>query len=193
MKHLTVRFAWHDNKWNGKICKNPSENVYCVDNYSLLSSRIQRRRNVEIEEKFKERPISEVKDNSNYIPPCYWCINILGKEEYGIEDIHPFGDTWDKFSNVPPLSESLKPFSIFTWNFKLSFTTTGAYKYPPDLEDRVRKYIKNIEPLKSITFFYANYSNPITGDERKYLVLGAGLVKEKIKFPKEYDFPKELY
>ncbi len=193
MKHLTIRFAWHDSKWNGKICKNPSENVYCVDNYSLLSSRIQRRRNIEIEEKFKGISISEVKDNSNYIPPCYWCINVLGKEKHNIEDIHPFGDTWNAFRVVPPLNEELKPFSVFTWNFKLSFTTTGAYKYPPDLEDRVRKYIENIEPTKSIAFFYANYSNPITGDERKYLVLGAGLVREKIEFPKKYDIPKELY
>jgi len=193
MKHLTIRFAWHDSKWNGKVCKNPSENVYCVDNCSLLSSRIQRRRNIEIEEKFKGMPISEVKDNSNYIPPCYWCINVLGKEEYHIEDIHPFRDTWNKFSVVPPFNEILKPFSAFTWNFKLSFTTTGVYKYPPDLEDRVRKYIKNIEPSKSIVFFYANYGNPITGDERKYLVLGVGVVRENIEFPKEYDIPKELY
>ena len=43
MKHLTVRFAWHDNKWNGKICKNPRMNFYCRGNYSLLSPRIQKR------------------------------------------------------------------------------------------------------------------------------------------------------
>ena len=166
MKHITIRVAWHDNKWNGKICKNPSENVYCVDNYSLLSSRIQRRRNIEIEEKFKGKSISEVKNNSAYIPPCYWCINILGEEKHTIEDTHPFGDTSNEFSVIPPLNEILKPFSVFTWNFKLSFTTTGVYKYPPDLEDRVKKYIKNIEPTKSVVFLYANYSNPVTGDER---------------------------
>lgn len=193
MKHITIRVAWHDNKWNGKICKNPSENVYCVDNYSLLSSRIQRRRNIEIEEKFKGKSISEVKNNSAYIPPCYWCINILGEEKHTIEDTHPFGDTSNKFSVIPPLNEILKPFSVFTWNFKLSFTTTGVYKYPPDLEDRVKKYIKNIEPTKSVVFLYANYSNPVTGDERKYLVLGAGLVREEIEFPKKYDIPEELY
>jgi hypothetical protein len=30
MKHLTVRLAWHDNKENGKVCKSPARNVYCV-------------------------------------------------------------------------------------------------------------------------------------------------------------------
>jgi len=39
-QHITVRQAWHDNKWNGRICKNPSENDYCIGDYSLLSSRI---------------------------------------------------------------------------------------------------------------------------------------------------------
>ena len=191
MKHLTVRFAWHDNKWNGRICRSPSGNVYCVDNYSLLSSRIQRRRNIEIEEKAKGRTLSEVSEE--YLPPCYWCINLLGDKEYGVKDRHPFCDTWDKFSNVPPIAEILKPFSVFTWNFKLSFTTTGAYRYPPDLKDRVKRYIKKIKPSKSIVFFYANYSNPITADERKYLILGAGVVKDDIKLPKEYEFSQELY
>ena len=30
MKHLTIRVAWHDNKWNRAICKNPIENTYCL-------------------------------------------------------------------------------------------------------------------------------------------------------------------
>ena len=112
MKHLTVRFAWHDSKWNGKVCARPSENVYCVDNYSLLSSRIQRRRNLEIEEKFKEKALSEI--DGEYTPPCYWCINLLGEKEYTLKDRHPFCDTWAKFSDVPPITEKiLKPFSFY--------------------------------------------------------------------------------
>jgi len=193
MKHLTVRFAWHDGKWNGKVCRNPSENIYCVDNYSLLSSRIQRRRKVEIEEKFRGCDISEIKNEANYTPPCYWCINALGSKECLIEDAHPFADTWDKFRVVPPIKEIIKPYSVFTWNFNLSFNAPGNYIHPPDLENRVKKYIDEIKPRQSIVFFYANYGNPITGDERKYLLLGAGLVREKPQFPKSYNFPQKLY
>lgn len=29
-KHLTIRLAWHDNKWDGKICNDPSNNVYVL-------------------------------------------------------------------------------------------------------------------------------------------------------------------
>ena len=30
IKHISIRVPWHDNKWNGTICKNPSENSYCL-------------------------------------------------------------------------------------------------------------------------------------------------------------------
>src|SRR5215210_4526168 len=30
MHHLTQRVAWHDNRWNGTICRAPSENPFCV-------------------------------------------------------------------------------------------------------------------------------------------------------------------
>ena len=31
MHHLNVRVAWHDNRWNGTICRNPCGNSFCVD------------------------------------------------------------------------------------------------------------------------------------------------------------------
>lgn len=41
-KHLTVRMAWHDNRWNGKVCLNPEGNTYCTGAHSLLSGRIKK-------------------------------------------------------------------------------------------------------------------------------------------------------
>ena len=29
MHHLTLRVAWHDNRWNGTICRAPSLNRFC--------------------------------------------------------------------------------------------------------------------------------------------------------------------
>lgn len=31
MFHLNVRVAWHDNRWNGTVCRKPLENSFCVD------------------------------------------------------------------------------------------------------------------------------------------------------------------
>ena len=42
--HLTVRMAWHDNNWDGKVCQNPVSNTYCTGAHSLLSGRIEKRK-----------------------------------------------------------------------------------------------------------------------------------------------------
>jgi|Wag4MinimDraft_11_1082651.scaffolds.fasta_scaffold00868_4 exodeoxyribonuclease V alpha subunit len=191
--HVTVRVAWHDNKWNGKVCNKPEENIYCIDNYSLLSSRIQRRRDLNLEQDTAGKEICEVWKNIGYVPPCYWCINLNGNANCTVKDPHPFSDTNPKFGEkVPPIDAVLHPNSVYTWNFKLSFDVKkGNYRYPPDLEERVKEYINKIKPGSSIVFFYANYGNPINGDERKYLLVGAALVKN-IEYPSEYEMPPEL-
>jgi exodeoxyribonuclease V alpha subunit len=198
VKHVSVRFAWHDNCWNGKICKSPEKNVYCIGNYSLLSPRIQRRIDLSLEKLCKNQAVAEVVKNKGYLPPCYWSINAQGEESFQIEDPHPFSDTkmWgEKFSaNVPPLREILKSYSVFTWCFKISFErerTDQLYPHPEELEERVNEYLSELEKEKSIVFFYSNYSNPVTGDKYQYLLLGAGLLKEVDK-PKKYEIPANL-
>lgn len=198
MKHLTVRFAWHDNKWDGRICKAPDMNFYCTGNYSLLSPRIQKRIDLEIEKRYKNQKISQVVNEIGYLPPCYWCINALGNEACRIEDPHPFVESrrWgDQFrKDVPPLQEEIKKFSIFSWCFQMSFEKGDSEQnYPPFdvLEKRAKDYINELEKRKSIAFFYANYSNPITGDDYKYLLLGAGLVVDT-KEPSHYNIPQEF-
>ena len=28
--HLTIRVAWHDSRWDGTICRAPSDNAFCI-------------------------------------------------------------------------------------------------------------------------------------------------------------------
>ena len=30
MFHLTLRVAWHENRWNGTVCRNPAQNSFCI-------------------------------------------------------------------------------------------------------------------------------------------------------------------
>lgn len=197
MKHVTIRFAWHDNKWNGRICKDPKSNIYCIDNYSLLSPRIQKRIDLEVEDSFKECLISDSLNTKNYFPPCYWVINAFGDNNYVINDPHPFQDTTqygERFKSVPPLRNNLKDHSVYTWCFKLGFNENQEVQlYVPieELERRVDFYTREILANRSIAFFYANYSNPLTGDDYKYALLGAGLVRD-IEKPLEYNIPSDL-
>ena len=75
--HISARLAWHDSGWNGRICKNPKANTYCVGQYSFPGDMISLRRNIEAEE---EHAGSAIKD-LDYIPPCIWTCNAFGEKE----------------------------------------------------------------------------------------------------------------
>lgn len=61
--HLSVRVAWHDNRWNGTVCTAPSGNSFCV-----YLDRIRAERDDEEEDKIAG---SSWKDLSREaMPPC---------------------------------------------------------------------------------------------------------------------------
>ena len=41
--HISARLAWHDSGWNGRVCRDPKANTYCVGQHSyqkeLLATR----------------------------------------------------------------------------------------------------------------------------------------------------------
>ena len=122
IKHATVRMAWHGNKWNGRICLDPEKNEYCVGEFSLLSNRLRRRRNLEIEGNRENRgEVPDKKRCGGYIPPCYWSLNAFGTQEIEIEHEHPMIETNKNIKDTPAIPETLPPSSVFTWPFKLSF------------------------------------------------------------------------
>ena len=189
-KNLSIRLAWHDNKWNGQVCKDPKNNVYCRGNYSLLSSRIQRRIDLDLEDKFKGVSLPELIKKTNYIPPCYWSINAFGNQSYTALDSHPFGDLGGyrkKFESIPPLTYSISPFTLSTWPFSIGYGE-GYQRYTsiPVLKNRTQHYLSELKPKSSIAFLYCNYSNPLTGDDYKYALVGVGLI-EDTESPQDYE------
>lgn len=176
-KHLTLRVAWHDNKWNGAICKDPENNTYCSGFNSLLSERIRRRKdeNMEMEIANKGKSLNEI----DYLPPCFWSVNLFGKDPIKAKHDNPAAPS------LKPIEEELPARSMYSWPFAVSFTRTkkenqesGAY--PKNLEEtRIPRFNAKIYEGKSIAFMYAKFSNPITEEEQQYLVVGAGLVDRK--------------
>jgi exodeoxyribonuclease V alpha subunit len=148
VKHVSVRFAWHDDNWDGAICKDPERNVYCTGNYSLLSPRLQRRIQLDVEDDKKNQEISKCMKEDNYAPPCYWCINAMGKEKCKVEEKHPFSDRGkrsNEWTRVPPIKYNLDEFSIFSWNFKLGYADKRSYQRyvtPEELEKSCHLWIK---------------------------------------------------
>lgn len=179
ISHLTVRIAWHDNKWNGKICNNPEQNDYCIGEHSLLSERLRTRRNTSLECKMCNYDLDKAL-KEKYQPPCFWGINTFGNISAEIEHDNPAAP------KVTHIKEKLPPYSVFTWPFKLSFVREKSDeqkygKYYPDriFENRISHFQSKFKEKKSIVFLYSNYDNPVSGDEQKYLVVGCALMKDR--------------
>lgn len=189
-QHMTVRMAWHDNNWDGRVCKEPEKNHYCVGSHSLLSERLARKRDLEIESKNAGKKLDELGD---YIPPCFWTSNAFSDKQINIRHNHPF----TRYENSHYIDDTLSGYSVFTWPFRLSFNHTKHKQdrygsYPPDLDERIEQFLKQFSLNNSIVFFYLNYDNPISADENKYALVGCATLKQ-ITCGKHFDFaPEEM-
>ena len=189
--HLTVRMAWHDSGWDGRVCQNPRANTYCSGAHSLLSGRIEKKKDVELEQGKQGKSIAGRFDPAS-VPPCYWSINAFSAKGFKVEHHHALSSAQRP---IPTIPDEVKPYSVFSWPFKLSFIHNQANRtkhgnYPPDLDQRIRTFIGSFIPRQSVLFFYANYDNPVSADDMKYLLLGCSLISELPK-PKHYPFSKE--
>ena len=186
--HLTVRMAWHDNNWNGKVCDDPAGNTYCTGAHSLLSGRIEKNKDTAYESKdgVKGEYVAKNFDPSN-VPPCYWSINAFGDKEFPVEHHHAF-----KWLNLKSLPDTVKKNSFITWNFKLSFVHNEKNQkkfgnYWSDMNQRIENYVNKFKPNESIVFFYANYDNPVSADDMKYLLIGCSVISE-LPTPQHFEF-----
>jgi hypothetical protein len=49
--HISIRMAWHNDGWDGHICKDPKANTYCCGRFSYPGDVIAKERNLEWESK----------------------------------------------------------------------------------------------------------------------------------------------
>jgi len=106
--------AWHDNRWNGKVCDNPIANAYCTGSHSLLSDRLARDKKPAVEQSVAKKQLDVLMPE--YIPPCYWTSGAFSSTPTNTVHAHPF----TKFKDSKRISEKLPAYSVFTWPFRLS-------------------------------------------------------------------------
>jgi hypothetical protein len=63
VNHLNLRVAWHDDRWNGRVCRAPSKNAFCID-----LDRIRANKDEAKEDSIQGKEFSELTDGS--FPPC---------------------------------------------------------------------------------------------------------------------------
>ena len=175
--HLTARVAWHDNGWNGTICQKPECNTYCVGSQSYPGDVIARQRDTQREVNNAGRSVASL--HGAELPPCIYSINAFGD------------DSITGFSNPPEWMRGgakrtewdIPPATVCIWPYEEVYSDAvkdSQGRYDNDARaQKVEEFIANIEADKSLVFYYANYSNPFSEDERpRYVLVGVSRVRE---------------
>lgn len=192
MNHLTLRVAWHDNRWNGRICRSPSQNAFCI-----ALDRIREHRRDAREDVLSGTRLSEL--GPAEMPPC--------QEESGgfMSDRpwkrvipHPYqrGDkTADTHGHLRPTAVTVPEYATFAIPFAWLLRENEeevesglVERGPADVEPpfdtpwvfgRARqewlleRFFSFLAPQRSLSFFYTKEGQPIS-DSINRLLVGVG-------------------
>ena len=96
--HLSVRLAWHDRGWDGRVCDQPHLNGSCIVHEHIREGRDDNR-----ERRASGVLIANLKD---WQPPCSRDPGAFSPAGYRIEHRDPL-----EFRNLPSVTEDLPPYS----------------------------------------------------------------------------------
>lgn len=179
INHISVRIAWHNDGWNGCICKKPKENTYCIGPHSYPGEMIAEARDIKWESQEKVAGHSCAKLEN--IPPCIYSINAFGMEQLRAYADPPswFNDgSKRRYWDLPPSTTCVWPYEeMYTEDVKHPEGKGQKYDNEKRME-RAKQFFSKLTPDKSLIFYYANYSNPFSEDEsKKYVIVGISRLK----------------
>ncbi len=173
--HITVRLAWHNDGWNGRICEKPAENTYCVGCHSYPGEMIREQRDIAWEKEHAGELIAELDQQ----PPCMYSASAFA--DSGSE---MFAEPPDFFNDDTKMARwSILPATACTWPYEAMYykpdlkLSNGRYDYGKRLE-YAEEHFASLENDKSLIFYYANYSNPLSEEsDPKYVLVGVSRLK----------------
>jgi ATP-dependent exoDNAse (exonuclease V) alpha subunit len=184
--HISARLAWHMDGWNGHICRKPASNRFCIGSHSYPGDKIRANRDLAWEESasIAGKPCSKI----DGIPPCIYSINAFGADALTAADEPP-----DFFPSGSRTTWHLPPATVCVWPYEAMYDDeTKAEGYVDNAKrlELAKEYFSAIEKDKSLVFHYANYSNPLSGEESKrYAIVGLARIKQlgNIEFYEDTD------
>ncbi len=203
-QHLTLRVAWHDSKWNGKVCAAPSENSFCV-----MLDRVREERDDAREVIIRGKEWSRLVPDE--LPPCKAESGIfMNPEPWQRKFEHPYVNNKhckDTHGNMHPRILEISPYTAiavpFRWmlrkeqkqiNKQLPEAFPDDVKPPfpsPWVFGKERQcalldhFFGKLQENKSLIFFYCKEGHPL-GDGIRRLVVGVGVLVKLGKLEK-YD------
>lgn len=203
-QHLTLRVAWHDSKWNGKVCSAPSSNTFCV-----MLDRVREERDDVQEDKIQGESWSAL--SPEQLPPCKAESGIfMNPESWRRKFEHPYvnnkhckethGNMRPRLLEIPPYTAIAVPFRWALRKEQSRIEEQIPEELPHDssppfpsawifgkerqcalLNHVFGKLVEN----KSLIFFYCKEGHPV-GEEIRRLVVGVGTLTKLGKLEK-YD------
>lgn len=73
INHLSLRIAWHDDGWNGRVCQDPKANIYCIGQRSYPGDLIKR--TLDLDWETQDTVAGCDCSALNQIPACTFSIN----------------------------------------------------------------------------------------------------------------------
>ena len=175
--HLTARLAWHDDGWDGRICKRPDFNTYCVGRHSFPGDVVARERDLEREMVNAGKPVAKLV--SGELPPCIYSINAFGSQA-----IRGYSNPPDFFRDGAKRTEwDIPEATVCVWPYEAMYGddvyNEGGYLDNNRRSENADEFFAAIEAGKSLIFYYANYSNPFSEEESpRYALIGVSRVKK---------------
>lgn len=213
VKHLSARVPWHDNKWNGKVCNNPTDNSFC-----RILARIDSIKDPDAEDSLKNQNIDDTTQ-----PPCvHEKGTFLSPNSFIRVSKHAWTDINPLYKDFLPCNIVHKPYSFnavpFLWMMKTKSNESPAHHsekaaiygldYDPDLEAKIdaqlgfegnmwiqhpenQKALLNgffgcLKPMASLVFFYAKHT-PLS-EPNSRVIIGAARIKT-VGDLLEYNYP----
>ncbi len=212
--NLTARVAWHDDRWNGRVCTKPKDNIACT-----MLDKIRLSKDDQAEELIKKTLFRDLP--AEKMPPCIEeSATFMSLQGYKRNFVHPYQhikETVNSHGHLGPISLDVAPFSFFAvpywWMLKTSQDEIDASlpsPLPPDEEapfstswvfSKKRQaallnlFFGQIKQGTSLVMFYCKDGHPLEGMGSRLLV-GVGTVDELspiTAYPstrgKEFDYP----
>lgn len=194
IQHLTMRVAWHDDRWNGRVCKEPSKNPFCV-----ALDRIREEKNDEAEDRIAGKGFWELQPDQH--PPCKAESGAFMNEQSWHRRLkHPYQDNSkvkETHGHLRPIDVKIPPYSAiavpFSWMLQsnqekieesLPDQLPRREKAPfptPWIFGRERQeaildlFFNKLTPGRSLVFFYTKEGHPINEEIRR-LIVGLGVI-----------------
>lgn len=177
-KHFSIRLAWHENGWNGHICKNPCANTFCIGQHSYPGTAIVENRDIEYEKQNAGEAISK--------HPCKIACS-LSANAFGADEIKTIikKPSWWEPNAAEDAEVTIPPYTACTWQYDAMYNDdvapdSGNGKYDNNKRfENSKQYFKQFEEGKSLIFYYAGLSNPFSEEENEnFVIVGISRLKK---------------